>query len=81
MNKSTYHERLEQIRDEKRKYDTWFTVESQYSTGDKIYKDIEKWLINNTNSNYIVRYQPGKVELRFLFEKENDAILFALRWS
>lgn len=80
MNKLSYSEQLDQIRVEKQKYDTWYSVDSKHKMSDKSAKKIDTWLANNTVGNYLVRYQPGKLELRYLFENQQDAIMFTLKW-
>jgi hypothetical protein len=80
MNHLTYRERLEQIRDEKKKYDSWHVVNSSHKMTDKEFKKIKKWLADNITGNYIIKYQPGKMDLRYLFETEKDAIMFTLKW-
>lgn len=80
MTKLSYREQLEEIRASKQKYDTWHAVDSSHRMGTKSARKIDRWLANNTTGNYLVRYQPGKLELRYLFEIEQDAIMFTLKW-
>lgn len=80
MTKLSYREQLDRISEDKKKYDTWHVVDSKHKMTDRAVKKIDKWLANSTIGNYLVRYQPGKLELRYLFEKEEDAIMFTLKW-
>lgn len=80
MTRLTYRERLADIGQSKKKYDTWHAVDSGHRQGTKTAQKIDRWLANETVGNYLVRYQPGKLELRYLFENEKDAIMFTLKW-
>lgn len=80
MTRLSYREQLNRILDDKKKYDMWFRVDSNHKMTDQISKKIHNWLAKETLGNYLVRYQPGKMELRYLFENEEDAIMFTLKW-
>lgn len=80
MTRLSYREQLNRILDDKKKYDMWFRVDSNHTMTDQISKKIHNWLAKETLGNYLVRYQPGKMELRYLFENEEDAIMFTLKW-
>lgn len=80
MTRLSYSEQLIRIHEDKKKYDAWYLVDSKHKMSDKVAKKIDRWLANETIGNYLVRYQPGKLELRYLFENEQDAIMFTLKW-
>lgn len=80
MTRLTYRERLADISQSRKKYDTWRVVDSGHRQGTMVAQKIDRWLANETVGNYLVRYQPGKLELQYLFENEQDAIMFTLKW-
>lgn len=73
-------EKYEKMRAEKElRYSNWHRVEVTWST--EYIMLIEDWIISNCHGKWSRSWKAGTTIPMFLFESENDAAWFALKWG